>query len=622
MMTRLRSLSAALLKRGRFEDAMRSEMQFHIDAYADNLVAQGMARPDAERRARMEFGTVDAVKDDCRESRGLRVVDEIRQDLRYALRVMRKTPAVTAAAIVSLALGIGANTAIFTLMDAVLLRTLPLAQPDELVFLAHGGGERPSTSSNYPLFDRYVKLTDVFDGVTAFTTTTLKAPSSSGAENIDGMWVSGNFHSTLGVPLARGRGFASEPDRHPGGSRIAVISDRYWSRRFGRAVDVIGREIVVEGVPVTIVGVTAPEFAGMVPGQGLDITLPISLKTVSQPDVLDTHETWTSMPIVARLRPGVSEAGALAAVDVAFRQYMSEEENQWIAKRDPEGFRMARLTPADRGTGALRVRYATPLTVLMAMVGLILLIASVNVANLLLVRGDARAREIAIRLCIGCGRRRLIRQLLTESVLLSLFGAALGFFLAMWGANAIMSLFGSLEAPLLLDVSPNPRVLAFTALVALVCGLLFGLAPALKASRVDMTPALKEGAVVTTGRRRWRTGDVLLMTQLAVCVLVIGAAGLLVKSLNNLKSLDVGFVGDNVLMLTADSYGTTLDDARRSAFYAQVLDRMRALPGVTSVAGSRSTPIHTNGNSRALELPDVPETNEGRGAWTNIVTPG
>jgi predicted permease len=622
MLRRLRAVTATFLQRSRFEDAMRDEMQFHLEARTADLVQSGLSPREAARRARMEFGSLDTIKDDCRASRGLRLFDEVSQDVRYASRLMRRTPGFTVAAVLSLALGIGANAAIFSLVDAVMLRTLALATPHELFFLAHGAGEHPSTSSNYPLFERYAALTDVFSGVTAYSMTVVKVPAGEGIENVDAMWVSGNFHGLLGVPIALGRGFAAEPDRLAGGSPIAVISDSFWRRRFGRSPDVLGQTLTVDGRAVSVVGVTAPEFWGMVPGQRPDITLPLSLRAVGQPDFLEMHDTWTSMPIMARLKPGVPHAQALAAADVAFRQYMSEPDNQWITRRDPDSFREARLMSAARGSAALRQRYETPLAVLMSMVGLILLIASANVANLMLVRGEARAKEVAIRLCVGGGRRRLIRQFLTESVLLALCGAAVGFVLAQWATSAIMAFFDTLEVPVLLDVGPSGRVMAFTFAISLLSALLFGIVPALKSTGLDLTPALKEGDGRVASARRWTTGHALVASQLALGVLVIVVAGLLVRSLHNLQTLDAGFRGDRVLLFTIDSSGTGMTSDQRRAMYAQVLDRLRTLPGVTLVAASRSTPVHTSGNARALHVPGLPETPEARAAFTNMVTPG
>jgi len=622
MMSQFRSWWSAATRRTRFEDEMRAEMEFHLQARVDDLIASGVAPAAAQRQARMEFGTTDAIKDDCRQSRGLRFLDTTVEDLRFAWRMMRKTPGFTAAAIISLALGIGANTAIFTLVDAVLFRTLPLPDPGGLYFLAHGNGDNPGTSSNYPLFERYAALTEVFDGVAAYNTNGLKVSTADGIESVDSLWVTGNFHAVVGVPMALGRGFAAERDRDAGGSMIAVISDHYWASRFNRAPDVLGQPLVVNGHTVSIVGVTAPEFTGLQPGTRPDITLPLSIRVLDEKEFFDAHDTWTSMPILARVKSGVSASQALAAADVAFRQYMSEKENNWILQRSPEAFSAARLLPAARGSNSLRQRYAMPLIVMMAMVALILLIAAANVVNLMLVRGAARSREVAIRLCVGGGRSRLIRQFLTESLLLSVCGALVGFVIAMWGTSAIMAFFGTMEAPIRLDVTANTRVLAFTTGVTLITGLLFGLIPAMKSTRLDLTPALKDGGGRTGASPRWITGQALVVSQLALGVIVIAVAALLARSLYNLKTLDAGFQGERVLVFTLDSYGTGLEAERRRAVYTELLDRLRTLPGVIRVAASRSVPIHTSGNARALNLPGPPETMSQRSAFTNFVTPG
>jgi predicted permease len=621
---RLRSFLAVLLARDRFEREMRDEMRFHVEARADDLERTGLGRSEAVRRARLEFGGLDAAKDDCRQARGMRWVDEIGHDVRYATRVMLKTPGFTAAAVLSLALGIGANTAIFSLMDAVMLRTLPLANVDELVFIGHGiDPARAGVSSNYPLFERYQALTGVFSGVSAYATTGFKVAMPNGLESVAGLWVSGNFHGLLGVGVALGRGFGAESDRAVGSAMIGVISDGFWARRFGRDPGVLGRTLNVDGRAITIVGVTSPDFTGLVPGQQPELTLPVSVRALADTGFLDMHDTWTNLTIVGRLRRGVTPAAALAATDAAFQQYMSEAENQWIRQQAPEAFAQAQLVPASRGSGVLRRQYETALAVLMGMVTIVLLIASVNVANLLLVRSTARAKEVAIRLCVGGGRWRLVRQFLTESILLAVCGGALGLLVAVWGTNVIMGLFTVTESPLLLDVTPNPRVLGFAAVVSLVTGVAFGLLPALKATEFDLTPALKEGAPAMAGRR-WTTAHALVATQVALSVLVLVVAALLVRTLYNLKSIDAGFTPGNLLLFTLDAYGTpvALDDLPR--VYREIIERVRALPGVKTVSGSRSSPIHTSGNARALVLPahiQAPDTVEGRGAWTNNVTP-
>ena len=626
MLARLRSFVDVLLRRDRFERQMREEIQLHLELRIADLERTGLPHPEAVRRAHLEFGGIDAAKDDCRQSRGVRFLDQLSQDIRYAWRLMTRVPGFTMAAILSLALGIGANTAIFSLIDAVLIRTLPLADVGALRFVGHGTSTATAGgSSNYPLFERYQRLTDVFAGVTAYSVTGFKVESPNGLESVDGLWVSGNFHGLLGLELAHGRGFVAAQDRAIGSTMEVVISDGYWTRRFGRAPDVIGRVINVDGRPLTIVGVTAPSFTGLVPGQRPDLTLPFSIRAIAEPRYLDMHDTWTNLAIVARLRPGTSEEAALAAADVAFQQYMSEPENRWIREQSTSGaFANAQLVPAARGSGVLRRQYETALTVLMTMVAIVLLIASVNVANLLLVRGAARAREIAIRLCVGGGRWRVIRQLLTESVLLALCGGALGLLLAQWGTGTIMGMLSVTESPVLLDVSPNPRVLAFTAGVSLLTGMAFGLWPAFRATQLDLTPALKEGSVTGRVSRRWSSSHVLVASQVALSVLVLTIAGLMVRTLYNLKTLEAGFERGNLLLFTLDTFGTPIPPNRRAALYQEVLEQVRPLPGIRSVSASTSSPVHTSGNSRALVLPPgvtAPDTPEGRGAWSTLATP-
>jgi predicted permease len=605
---------------------MREEMQQHLELHAADLRHAGLKSDDAYRRARVEFGGLDATKDDCRQARGVRLIDQLGQDFRHAARLMRKTPGFTAAAVLSLALGIGANTAIFTLLDAVLLRTLPLPNVGELVFLAHGTSrENHSISGNYPLLERYASLSDVFSGVTAYSATTFKVRTGETLESVTGLWASGNFHGVLGVPMAHGRGFSAERDREPGRAMIAVISDGYWSRAFARDPSVLGRPVTADGHTVTIVGVTAPEFTGLIPGRNPEITLPISIRAISEPGYLTMHDTWTNLTMVARVRSDVTGQAALAATDVVFQQYMSEPENRWIRAMDADGFAQAQLVPAARGTTGLRRDYETALDVLMGMVAVVLAIASVNVANLLLVRGAARSREVAIRLCIGGGRGRLIRQFLTESLLLSMAGGGLGLVFAYFGTAGILSLFSALEVPLLIDVTPNVRVLLFTGAVSALAGIAFGLLPALRSTRIDVSPTLKAGVMPAPAVRRWPASQMLVASQVALSVMVLAIAALLVRSLYNLRTQDMGFEPGNLLLFTMDTFATTVRPDARAELYAEVLARVRSLPGVTAASASTSTPIHTGGNARFLHLPphlQAPNTVAGRAAWMNFISPG
>jgi putative ABC transport system permease protein len=619
MFTRLRSFVMACLRRDRFEAGMDDELQFHIDAYAGDLMRSGIPRAEAVRRARLQLGAVETIKEECRQTRGLRLLDEVRQDLRYTVRMMAKTPVFTAAAILSLALGIGANTAILSLMDAVLFRTLPIENPGQLYFLAHSPGPNISTSSNYPLFERY-RTAPVFSGVTAYQGRTFRVRTTDGLERMAGQFVSGNYHKVLGARMLLGWGFSSDPDRRPGASLSAVISHDYWNTRYGRDPDVIGKTLTIGNRTVSIVGVTAAGFHGLSPGGRVDITLPMAVLALDTPEFLDARDGWVGLVIVGRLAPGVREEQALTVVDLLLQQFLDEPESRWVRAATRDGHRSAALVPAARGTWALRTQYAKPLWLAMAMVGIVLLMACANIANLLLARARARAREIAVRLSIGAGRRRLVRQLLTESLVLALCGGAAGIMVAIWGTDAILSLFAVGPSPLLIDTSLNVRVLAFTAAVVVLTGIGFGVVPAFRSTRLDLAPALKDGAVTLDGTRGPTLGRALVVAQIALCVLIVTAAGLLARSLGNLQSFNAGFDRENILLADVDAAATTLSPGGRVGLYSDLLERLRALPGVRSASLSTRSPIDFSSQVRRIDVPGVPVV-PGQGVSTNMVTP-
>ena len=365
--------------------------------------------------------------------------DMLRQDLKYAARSLRRTPGFTAAAVVTLALGIGANTTIFSLVEAVMLRRLPVSAPDELQFVAIGlpgrTGDQLTTASNYPWLEQVRQRTDVFAGVTAYNIRDFKVASDAGAERVVGQYVSGNYHGLVGVPMALGRGFTSEDDRTPGSSPIAVISEGYWARRFARRGDIIGQRLVVGGRALTIVGVTAQGFEGLQPGRSIEITLPLSIRVQDEPDFLTWFDSWISMPLVARLKPGVDARRAETVLQSVFQEHMSRPDTRGFSRTADGQLRTAMLLPAARGHDRLRNDYDLPLAVLMGMVGVVLLIACINVANLLVVRGTARAAEVAVRMSAGASRGRLVRQFLTESLVLATSGGAIALVLAGWGTR-------------------------------------------------------------------------------------------------------------------------------------------------------------------------------------------
>jgi len=554
------------------------------------------------------------------------------QDLRYALRQLRKNPGFTAVALLTLALGIGANTAIFSLIDAVMLKMLPVRQPDQLVLLNWVSQSQPgtvpwfthslsgnsgqdstgrftSTAFTYPIFEGIHDRNEEFSSVMAFADTDgrLNVGLAGQAGLADGQLVSGDFFSTLGVEAMIGRAIARTDDQ-TGASPVAVISHGFWVSRFGGDPLVVGKAIRVNGAPFTVVGVAPPEFFGVEPGSPVDIWLPLH----AQPQV-DPGWTKYAIPgevsrftspadwwvvIMGRLKPGVNEQRARAALDVVVRQNVASIEDRPSAKGSSDMTLQpprVQLTPAGKGLESLREQFSKPLAVLMVVVGLVLLIACANVANLLLSRATSRWREIALRLALGAGRLRLIKQMITESVLLALGGGALGVGLAYWASAIMLAFMSGGRNPIVLHVTPNLRVLAFTAAISVLIGVLFGLAPALQGTRLVLIPGLKDGWGSTLGvgshSRRFgmQLGKVLVISQVAISLLLLIGAGLFVRTLTNLENENLGFDHRNLVLFGINPTTSGYTGEKLLAFYQELQRRIEAIPGVTSASLSRHT---------------------------------
>lgn len=607
------------LRWGRPDDDLQDELRAHVEFAAEAAARGGESPTDARRRARVRSGGTAQAMENLRDQRSLPWLTDLGRDVRYAGRVLAKNRGFTAAAVLSLGLGIGANTAIFSLIDAVLLRPLPVAAPHELYFLAHGEGDVPSTSSNYPLLEQY-RSVDVFSGVTAYRRATFRvATTDSAVESVPGQHASGNYHAVIGVPIVLGRGLVSEPDLPVAEIDIAVISEAYWTRRFGRAPDVLGQTLVLNGQHVTIVGVTAAGFDGLSTGSPVDITVPLAMFVRDSPTFPNALDGFTSMPIVARLRPGVSAAQALVAANTLFQRFMENPDVRWARAQTPDAYSRARLLPAGSGEYGLRQQYREPLIALMGMAALVLIVASANVANLLLARSSARAREMAVRLSVGSGRGRLVRQLLTESAVLAVAGAVAGLLIASWATEAIVALFSSWRQPLVLDVAPGSRVFAFAATIALATGVAFGIVPALRATRIDLAPALKAGhsdMMPATGRAL--TSRALIVAQVALCMVIVVVAVLLGRSVHELKAR-AAFDRSNLVVFNLDASALQVSRTELESIYTGVLEGVAQLPGVTSASASTMTPLNTSGSFRGLHLPALPETPEARGVFANVV---
>jgi predicted permease len=534
------------------------------------------------------------------------------RDLRYGFRQLMKNPGFTAVAVLSLALGIGANTALFSLVDAVLLKMLPVKKPEELVlfkwmmtqrgmFGLHSGsinrdsatGLRTGTSFSYPAFEHFRAKTTTLSDVFAFAPIQQLNVSVDGqAEIAEGQLVTGGFFTGLGAPLMLGRAITDAEDR-TAADPVAVISYRYWQRRFGLDAGVVGRTVNVNNVPFTIIGVTPPQFQGtMQIGDSPDLSIPMALEPRLIRGRSEMHEAWYWwVRVMGRLKSGVSAEEARAELEGVFQQNALEGWNALPANRRPPDYgprdlpRM-QIAPGSQGLNDVRQAYVQPLRVLMIVVVLTLLIACANVANLLLARATVRRQEVAVRLALGAGRWRLVRQLLTESLLLAFAGAALGWMLAWWSKDLLLLWHPWSGGRLSVELKLDGRVLGFTVAVASFTSLLFGLAPALRATRIELTQALKGNAHGSSNSLSLLSKS-LVVAQVAVSLALLVGAGLFVRTLRNLQQVDLGFNAENVLLFRVDPRLNGYDDERVALLYQQMVERIEAIPGVRSATISR-----------------------------------
>lgn len=527
-------------------------------------------------------------------------------DLKYALRTLRHNPLFTGIAVISLALGIGANTAIFTLMDQLMLRLLPVKDPEQLVMLyqkgSHNGSNMGDRMHSYPIYQDYQKKAEAFSEVICRRDVSTSLTIDNQTERVDAELVSGNYFTALGVKPAAGRLFTSEEDdREYKGHPVVVLSHEYWMTRFGGSADVIGKKLLVNNYPMTVVGVSGPGFTGIDPAWSPQVRIPILMKSVAMPSeewiqMSDRRTRWVQ--VFARLKPGYTPESAQPQTQVLFTQIRDEESKLPAAKdwtpyaREQFMKGTIHVEKAAGGYSHLRNNFSKALIVLMCMVGLVLLIACANVANLLIARAVARQKEIAVRLSLGASRGQLIRQLLVESMTLSFIGGALGVFLSVWMTKGLLSLIPVDGNPLLLRATPDLRILFFTLGITFLTGLVFGLVPALKASRPDLWNTLKDavGSIAGTGGSViFRKG--LVAAQVALSFLLLFGAGLFVRSLQNLKATETGFHDiDNLVTFQVTPSLNGYSPQRVLSFYDELLTNIRTVPGVKA-AGFASVPL-------------------------------
>jgi predicted permease len=529
--------------------------------------------------------------------------------LRYALRNLRRSPVFTTVAILSLALGIGANTAIFSLLDQVLLRTLPVRNPGELVTLYPVRGPFSGSSRcdmdciSYPAYRDLRDRNQVFTGILARWRLSLSFSSGDRTERVRAELVSGNYFDVLGVNPALGRVFTQDDDRVVNGHPVVVLSYGFWQSRFGGDPGVLNRAVRVNGQPMTIVGVAARGFDGLEPGKALDLMVPMMMKplmTPNWPDLENRRSIW--MSAVARLKPGMSRRQAEAAMQTVWRPILESEVPLFTGAsqsfRDRYVKKPLILADASKGESELRRRFSQPLVVLMAMVGLVLLIACANIANLLLARAAARQREIAIRLALGAGRARVVAQLLTESTVLALAGGAAGVAVAAWSGRILLRFLP--EAGTALSTSPDLRVLGFAFALSLVTGVLFGLVPALQSTRPAIAATLKDQASNISSSARLR--NALVVSQVAISLLLLVGAGLFARSLYNLQEVDPGFRVSHLTQFTLDASLNAYTQPRLRELYRRVEDSLAQIGGVAAVASVEIPPLSGDDSTSTVRV--------------------
>jgi predicted permease len=566
-----------LFSRRRRDRELEEEIQAHLAMAARDRMEQGNTAHAAELAARREFGNRTLVQETTREMWGWNSLEALWQDVRYALRMMRRTPGFTAVAVLSLALGIGANTAIFSLINALMLRMLPVREPGQLVeLLFKAPGQDHFNAFSLQSYEHYREHNHVFSGLIASADTPF-AVHGDGLEPeiVHGLYVTPNYFSVLGVHPALGRLIGPEDGSAESAANAAVVSWSYWKSRFSLDRAIVGRRIIVGDVPVTIVGVAAREFVGLEPATRQDIWLPL---TPHHPSYATTARYW--LKLAARLKPGVSIEQARAEMSVLWQWTIADE---FKANGDRSAFdTKMEVQPAGAGLSHVRDQYAKPALLLMGVVALLLLIACTNVASLLLTRGAARQREMALRVSLGAGRFRLLRQGLTESLLLAAAGGLLGILLAYWGTGALVRIIASGRERVELQARPDWVVLLFTAGAALLTGVLFGLAPAWRASGCAPAASLRDSGRAGETKLRRLFGECLVVTQVAFSVALLSAASLFVRHLSNLERLDLGFHRDHVLLVDLNAASSGYDRERLSRAYQELLGRLEAIPGVRS----------------------------------------
>jgi len=607
---------------------MEDELRFHIEQRAEELRRQGLASADAERQARVEFGAGQSWREQCREARGFRLFDEALQDVRYTFRSLRSHPGFAAVAIISIALGIGANTAIFSLLNAVSLKSLPVAAPDELSALRWSDPKTPQRFS-WPTFERFRAAVPgaPMTAVTRGADMNVAVDGASVAQLAHGQLVSGEYFSVLGLHPALGRLFTAADNTTVGGHPVVVISYGYWQRRLAASSEVLGQGLTVNGAHFTIVGVAPAGFAGVWADSPADVWIPTMMQAAvhysgnrSSHDG-DDDKPWPPqdqilwLDILVRI-PADRMATDRAHLSVAFHQELTRVGQLYGDDAGRQRAILAQhleLEPCGRGFSRLRKDFARPLMVLLGMVGLVLLIACANVANLLLARASSRQREIAVRLSIGAGRARLARQFFTESVVLAILGALAGLLLAR-GATAFLvhQVLGNSSNATPMSVDLDLRVVLFTLAITLVTGLLFGLLPAIRGTRVELSTAMKSGVRAVHGGSKSEGMKLLVASQVALSLVLLVTCGLFARSFRHLLVLDPGFNRESVINIPLNPRTDGFTEKQLPELYRRLIERIETVPGVRSAAVATNGVVSGSISMSAIEVAGYQERPDER----------
>ncbi len=627
LLSQLRSWTVGMVHRQRLEQRMDLELSSHLELLTHDLIQSGLSPDEAARRARIALGPMLKHKEEMRASLGLQWWDQLWADVRYALRILRKSPGFTAVAVGSLALGIGANTAIFTVAQHMLLDRLNVPHPEQLrmFYLSEPrdgvvnemwgwwddlpGGAHVSTSFTYPVYEQLRHQNKALADVMAFKPYGRMSITIHGdAETVDTEMVSGNYYSVLGVRPQLGRAIQESDDGEEGSGPVVTISDRLWTQRFGRSPDVIGKTVLVNATPMTIVGVNPPGFTGAYSAQGTpDVFVPFSMQPVIAPQNFDsewspsllTNKSLWWVLVMGRVKPGIATTTAEASLNVALNAAVRAT---MPVKNDSEIPRLL-LNDGSRGQNPNTDGFEKPIYVLAALGGLVLLLACTNLANLLLARAGARKRETSTRLALGAGRGRILRQMMTESLLLSMLGGSGGLLLAWTVRSAIPRLLSNVWAPPAFSAKFNWPIFAFAATISIATGIVFGLAPAWQATRVQMSSSLKESGLRMTHRRRGLAGKAIVILQVALSMLLVVGAGLFVRTLMQLSRTPLGFQSHNLLLFNVELQEKLYPRATSTLLLQRLEEKLSSVPGVRNVTLTEE-PLISGSASNGTFIPE------------------